>query len=77
MKKILVAGIAAAAFCGAPAIAADMPVKAPPMVAAPYDPWTGCYVGANVGGGWGHEIGHFSNDVEYIDNKPSGVIGGG
>jgi outer membrane immunogenic protein len=77
MKKILLASIAAAAFCGAPAIAADMPVKAPPMAAAPYDPWTGCYIGANAGGGWGHEVGRFSDGTEYINNKPSGFIGGG
>jgi outer membrane immunogenic protein len=54
VKKLLVAGIAAAAFCGAPAFAADMPVKAPVnKAAAPHGPWTGCYIGANVGGGWG------------------------
>jgi outer membrane immunogenic protein len=47
MKKLLVAGIAAAAFCGAPVLAADMPVKTP--MATPYDPWTGCYIGGNVG----------------------------
>jgi hypothetical protein len=29
MKKLLVAGIAGAAFYNAPALAADMPVKAP------------------------------------------------
>jgi outer membrane immunogenic protein len=53
MKKILVAGIAAAAFCGAPALAADMPVKAPVYKAV--DPgynWTGFYVGIEGGGGW-------------------------
>jgi outer membrane immunogenic protein len=35
----------------APAVAADMPVKAPP---APIDIWSGGYVGANVGFDWGH-----------------------
>jgi outer membrane immunogenic protein len=50
MKKILIASVAAAAFCGAPAIAADMPVKAP--MAAPYDPWTGFYAGGSVGARW-------------------------
>lgn len=49
MKKILVAGIAAAAFCGAPALAADMPVKAP--APALYN-WTGFYGGLNAGYGW-------------------------
>src|ERR1700691_3242743 len=47
----LVASIAAA-VCGAPALAADMPIKAPPMapvLAAAYN-WTGFYLGGNVGG---------------------------
>jgi outer membrane immunogenic protein len=33
--------------------AADMPVKAPPLVAAPFS-WTGPYVGVNVGVVWGN-----------------------
>ena len=33
--------------------AADMPVKAPILKAAPYDPWTGTYVGGNAGYSWG------------------------
>jgi outer membrane immunogenic protein len=55
MKKLLVAGIAVAAFCGAPAVAADMLVKAPvnkAPVAAPAYSWTGFYVGAELGGKW-------------------------
>jgi outer membrane immunogenic protein len=38
------------------AFAADLPVKAPPMVAAPVPfSWTGCYVGGNVGGLLAHK----------------------
>src|SRR5712691_11687762 len=79
MKKLLLAGIAAAAFCGAPALAADMPVKAPAYrAAAPYDPWTGCYIGANAGGGWAHEDGTFlSSGNKFLDSKPNGFVGGG
>jgi outer membrane immunogenic protein len=33
MKKILLAGIAAVAFCAVPAFAADIPVKAAPYAA--------------------------------------------
>ena len=52
MKKLLVAGIAAAALCGAPALAADLPVKAPVYRAAaePLFSWSGFYVGLNAGG---------------------------
>jgi len=54
MKRLLVAGIAAAAFSGAPVLAADMAVKAPPppSVAAPASNWTGFYIGGNAGYGW-------------------------
>jgi len=42
----------------APVFAADMPVKAPPSVAAPsaYN-WNGCYFGGNGGGKWLHTSG--------------------
>jgi outer membrane immunogenic protein len=53
MKKFLL-GTTAALFFAAPAIAADLPVKAPPaaVVAAVYN-WTGFYVGIQGGYGWG------------------------
>ena len=37
------------------ASAADLPRKAPAYVPPPPPPltWTGCYIGANVGGAWG------------------------
>jgi outer membrane immunogenic protein len=52
VKKFLLAGIAFGALA-VPAMAADMPVKALPP--APIDIWTGGYVGANVGYGWGSD----------------------
>jgi outer membrane immunogenic protein len=52
MRTIL-AGAAIAALIGVPALAADMPVKAPAAAPAPVWSWTGFYFGANVGGGWG------------------------
>lgn len=59
MKKILLAGVATTAIAVAvPASAADlrMPVKAAPIAApAPYFSWTGCYIGAHVGWGWGNK----------------------
>jgi outer membrane immunogenic protein len=53
MKKLLFAGITAA-FCGAPVLAADMPVKAPVYKAAPIAAhnWTGAYWGLTAGYGW-------------------------
>jgi len=52
MKKILATFAVTASFAGS-AIAADLPVKARPMMPAPVVAvnWTGCYVGA--GGGYG------------------------
>jgi outer membrane immunogenic protein len=62
MKKILMVGIAAA-FCGAPALAADLPMRAPaygaPVGAAQM--WTGCYIGGNLGGVWGDSKFDWSN----------------
>jgi outer membrane immunogenic protein len=50
MKKFLLVGIAAAALYGAPATAAEMPLKA---VADPPFNWTGWYGGGNTGYSWG------------------------
>lgn len=61
--------LAAAAFGLAvgQASAADMPRKTPAYVPPPPPPyvWTGCYVGANVGGAWAHlEVTDVTNGVE-------------
>jgi outer membrane immunogenic protein len=48
MKKILLASLAVFALAGAPAIAADMPVKAPPVVKKSFN-WNACYVGIHGG----------------------------
>jgi outer membrane immunogenic protein len=48
MKKFLLGSVALAAVIAGPAMAADMPLKAPPPIVV-YT-WTGCYVGAHVGG---------------------------
>ncbi|SRR5579871_3886885 len=45
-------GIAIASIFTTGALAADLPVKAPPMVAPVYN-WTGFYIGANGGYSWG------------------------
>jgi outer membrane immunogenic protein len=65
------------------ASAADMAVKARPVV-APVQTWTGCYIGGNVGGAWAHMdtwlaavdgVGPVFNNYGREDD--SGFIGGG
>jgi outer membrane immunogenic protein len=51
MKKFLLGSVALAAVIAGPAMAADMPLKAPPP--PPVFSWTGCYVGIEGGGAWG------------------------
>ncbi len=50
MKKLLLGTVALAAMIAGPAMAADMPVKAPPPPLL-YD-WSGVYVGFSAGGMW-------------------------
>src|SRR6185312_7732953 len=54
MQKLSLIGVTIVAMM-ASAWAADMPVKSPAAVAQPAAArgWTGCYLGAHIGGGWG------------------------
>jgi outer membrane immunogenic protein len=55
-RKLLLASTAVSGLALAgPALAADMPLKAPPIIAAPAFSWTGCYIGGNVGGARGQK----------------------
>src|SRR5262245_43216181 len=60
------------------ALAADLPRKAPPPVAPMPPPitWTGCYIGANIGGIFGRGDANF-NGFEVGSNERSGFTGGG
>ena len=53
MKQSIVAAAAAVAFLGGPALAADLPVRAPYYKAPQrgYFNWTGCYIGGHGRGG--------------------------
>jgi outer membrane immunogenic protein len=63
MKKSLLGLVALVAFSGTQAIAADIPVKAAPRVAAPVAySWTGCFIGAAGGGVVGRSR-HISGDL--------------
>jgi outer membrane immunogenic protein len=57
MKQFLLAGTAI--VLSGTAFAADLParipMKAPPVAAAPFS-WTGCYIGAHAGAGWGRDV---------------------
>ncbi len=83
MRKFLLAGLAGLAMIASgSANAADLgrpTYKAPPPVVppAPLPAWTGCYIGANIGGGWSHK--HFDNDFGFDDggHTASGIVGGG
>jgi outer membrane immunogenic protein len=50
--KILAGAVLAIAFAISPAVAADMPTKAPAVVAPPAPQWTGFNVGLSLGGRW-------------------------
>jgi outer membrane immunogenic protein len=72
MKKLL---LVTAAIClssiASPVSAADMPVgvtKAP--VLPPVFSWTGCYVGAHVGGGWANK--DVTDPVQLVQDQLSG-----
>jgi len=80
MRGFLLATTGLLALVAAPAFAADMAVKAPPM-AAPVFTWTGFYAGLNLGGSW------MNNDATYLQPTAGGfgaatmqsssVLGGG
>lgn len=52
MKLILAASLAWTLGAAGAASAADMAIKAPPVVAPIMYNWQGCYIGGNGGGGW-------------------------
>src|SRR5262245_53576279 len=83
--RVTVAVISLAALAGS-AIAADLGARTyqPPPAPAPVFSWTGCYVGANIGGGWAskssNDVSGFFTGVPGADlgsHTASGVIGGG
>jgi outer membrane immunogenic protein len=90
VKKHLLGSIAFIALgIGVPAMAADMPVKAPRIAPVPYYNWSGCHVGVHVGGGWGHKDftdrtlsafpsgNNFGPPGGVVQVDVSGAIGGG
>jgi outer membrane immunogenic protein len=65
MKKLLLGWFSIAALAAGPALAADLPRKAPAYTPPPPPPafsWTGCYLGGYAGGAW-----QGSNGAEFTD----------
>jgi outer membrane immunogenic protein len=78
MRKCLIELAASAALITTPALAADIPVKAPLPEPAPVYSWTGLYVGFNSGYGWGGSTVAFTpNDVLANDVTCGGAFGSG
>jgi outer membrane immunogenic protein len=78
LKRITqLAALAVAIVSTTNALAADLPRKAPVYAPPPPPPltWTGCYLGANVGGAFGRATGTF--DIGEVSTSGSGFAGGG
>jgi outer membrane immunogenic protein len=79
-------GSTIAALIAAPALAADIAVKSPPVpAAAPAPSWAGFYIGLHAGAGWSNLEGSFSDPNGTISgvsingnqgNQTLGVLGG-
>jgi outer membrane immunogenic protein len=83
MKLFFATALSLALGASGVASAADMAVKARPVVAPVLYNWQGCYIGANVGGGWSRmdttQVGDDARGPVFNDygrEKDSGFIGG-
>ena len=74
MKKLVLA-VSILATSGFGASAADMAVKARPMVVDPSYNWTGFYIGANAGYGWEDRVGNLAGNSGGIA-IPTALAGG-
>jgi len=87
MKKVLLTGTAVAGLTLVKtALAADLPIKAPPPMVAPAFTWTGCYIGGHAGGAWEQKrfraspVGPLFNQFtilgvpQFVDSLPAVVV---
>jgi outer membrane immunogenic protein len=80
MRRILLSAVASVGL-SATAFAADLPArpyaKVPVPTIAVYD-WSGCHIGASIGGMWGNAaIEHTFAAPTHIGTDPGGFVGGG
>src|SRR5260370_24873162 len=78
--SMVLAGASLVLGLGVPALAADLPVKAPPRkapIVVPYS-WPGWYIGANAGDGVGQGQGTFAfrPALETFNAIPAAAFGG-
>jgi outer membrane immunogenic protein len=71
MKKYLLSSVALTTVFGGSAMAADMPLKAPPLPTCYACNWTGFYIGVNAGGSIGHD-----GSQDTISLNPAGSPNG-
>ena len=80
IKKLLLSAATLLSLSGA-GFAADLPSKKSPALApvavAPAFSWTGCYVGAHIGGDFGHSTWNQQFTPTPVGMSTSGVIAGG
>src|SRR3977135_4060421 len=79
MKKFLLGSVGLAAMLAGPAMAADMPIKAPPPPPVAYYDWSGAYIGFNAGG-VGNEVnrafkGGGAVNPNFGTNDSDGIFG--
>jgi outer membrane immunogenic protein len=86
MNRVLGATVGLIALSALPAMAADLPMKAPPIapMMAPAFSWNGCYLGGHVGAAWTNkdvtatDVNAYNGSVHGWSYKlDSNIIGGG
>lgn len=77
IKQAAIGLTTVAIFIGAPAVAADMVLKVPPMPAPPPEwSWTGCYAGADGGGLRAHKTWTNAIGTQVANQNVDGGLGG-
>ncbi len=76
-RSLMLLAAAAIGLAASQALAADLPRKAPAYVPPPPPPptWTGCYIGANIGGAFGRL--ELDTPAGEVSSNGSGFAGGG